>query len=227
MVNHGVTTGALFLLVGVLYDRRHTRELVEFGGIAKVMPVYAALFIVVTMASVGVPGTNGFIGEFMILAGTYASEALLNFGPVQAIGAGLGVILAAVYMLTAVQKVFFGPLSNPKNHHLDDITPREGLALAPLVVLVFVIGLFPALFTERMTDAVGQFTTQYRSAWATLAPLTEHGRNWHAARLLPEADIPKPFLKGAAPRSSEPPPPPTEEPQQEAAAPTPNEEPGG
>jgi NADH-quinone oxidoreductase subunit M len=122
MVNHGISTGALFLLVGVIYDRRHTRDVAEFGGLAKQMPIYAAIFLIVTFASVGVPGTNGFVGEFMIIMGTYVSERLGTFSGIHTVGAAAGVILAAVYMLGVVQKMFFGPLSNPKNKHLPDLT---------------------------------------------------------------------------------------------------------
>ncbi len=151
MVNHGVSTGALFLLVGVIYDRRHTRDLAEFGGLAKVMPWYAAVFLVVTFSSIGLPGTNGFVGEWLIMSGAFLSKGTLGqWGRSQAMGAALGVILGAVYMLTVVQKVFFGPLDNPKNRRLPDLTRREGIALAPLVVLIFVIGLFPRIFTEPM-----------------------------------------------------------------------------
>jgi NADH-quinone oxidoreductase subunit M len=154
MVNHGVSTGALFLLVGVIYDRRHTRLMDEFGGLAKVMPVYAALFVLITMASVGVPGTNGFVGEFMVIMGTIVSQVLDKQATSQAAVAAFGVILAAVYMLHVVQKMFFGPLDNPKNAHLEDLNPRETVALAPLVALVFVIGLFPSLFLSRMSESV-------------------------------------------------------------------------
>ena len=154
MVNHGVSTGALFLLVGVIYDRRHTRLMSEFGGLAKSMPVYAALFVIVTMASVGVPGTNGFVGEFMVIMGTIVSQVLERQSMSQAAVAAFGVILAAVYMLHVVQKMFFGPLDNPKNEHLPDINPRESIALAPLIALVFVIGLFPNILLSRMTDSV-------------------------------------------------------------------------
>jgi NADH-quinone oxidoreductase subunit M len=154
MVNHGITTGALFLLVGVIYDRRHTRLMAEFGGLAKVMPVYAAVFVIVTMASVGVPGTNGFVGEFMIIMGTIVSQVLDRQAQSQAALAAFGVILAAVYMLHVVQKMFFGPLDNPKNKGLSDLNVRETLAVAPLVVMIFVIGLFPGLLLERMSDSV-------------------------------------------------------------------------
>lgn len=151
MVNHGISTGALFLLVGVIYDRRHTRDLAEFGGLAKVMPWYAAIFLVVTFSSIGLPGTNGFVGEWLIMSGAFLSKGTLGqWGRSQAMGAALGVILGAVYMLTVAQKMFFGPLDNPKNRKLPDLTRREGIALAPLVVLIFVIGLFPRIFTEPM-----------------------------------------------------------------------------
>lgn len=154
MVNHGISTGALFILVGVIYDRRHTRLAADYGGIAKVMPVYAALFVVFTMASVGVPGTNGFVGEFMVIMGTIVSQPLGRWATSQAAVAAFGVILAAVYMLSMVQKVFFGPLDNPKNEHLKDLNTRETVALAPLVVLVFVLGLFPNVLLSRMHDSV-------------------------------------------------------------------------
>jgi NADH-quinone oxidoreductase subunit M len=157
MLNHGVSTGALFLLVGVIYDRRHTRLIREFGGLAKVMPVYAALFVVVTMASVGVPGTNGFVGEFLVITGTFVSGSLGQHGKVQAIIATVGVILAAVYMLSVVEKMFFGPLDNPANKQLKDINSRETLAVAPLIALIFVLGFFPGIITYRTTPAVQDF----------------------------------------------------------------------
>ncbi len=115
MVNHGISTGALFLLVGVIYDRRHTREISEFGGLAKVMPVYAAFWVIVTLGSIGVPGTNGFVGEFMVIMGTMTSARLGRFAGVDATFAAGGVILAAIYMLSLTQKMFFGPVTNDKN----------------------------------------------------------------------------------------------------------------
>ncbi len=165
MVNHGVSTGALFLLVGVLYDRRHTRDISEFGGLAKVMPVYAAVFIIVTMASIGVPGTNGFVGEFLIIMGTYGSMRLGKFGGIDAVLAAAGVILAAIYMLGVVQRVFFGPLNNEKNRRLLDLNPRESIALAPLVIMIFVIGLFPSIFLDRSSESVSAFDTRNRLVW--------------------------------------------------------------
>ncbi|MBX3233478.1 MAG: NADH-quinone oxidoreductase subunit M [Labilithrix sp.] len=161
MVNHGVSTGALFLLVGVIYDRRHTRMLDDFGGIAKVMPVYTALFIISTMASIGVPGLNGFVGEFMIIVGTYASDKLGHVAGIQSVGAALGVILAALYMLTAVQKMFFGPITRDENKKLADINGRELIAVAPLIVAMFLLGLAPNLLLNQMHGAVERTLTDY------------------------------------------------------------------
>jgi NADH-quinone oxidoreductase subunit M len=156
MVNHGISTGALFLLVGVIYDRRHTRMLDDFGGLAKVMPVYAALFVIATMASVGLPGLNGFTGEFLIITGTFVSNKLGHVNGIQAVGAALGVIIAALYMLTAVQKMFFGPITRDENKRLQDINSRELLAVAPLVIAMFVLGLAPNILLSQVRDAVAR-----------------------------------------------------------------------
>jgi NADH-quinone oxidoreductase subunit M len=193
MLNHGVSTGALFLLVGVIYDRRHTRLVEEFGGIAKVMPVMATLFLIVTFASIGVPGTNGFVGEFMVIMGTAVSERLGQFAGLHAAGAAFGVILAAIYMLSVVQKTFFGPLNNPKNKHLTDISPRETLAVAPLIVMVFVIGFFPGIFLDRMKPAVAMAQTMFVDVSNAIIPGADDTR----ARLIPADVLPKAFLKGA------------------------------
>jgi len=178
MINHGISTGALFLLVGVIYDRRHTRLVREFGGLAKVMPIYAAMFIVVTMSSIGVPGTNGFVGEFMILMGTFTSSVLSKNAIGQGVAASFGVVLAAVYMLSVVQKTFFGPITNEKNRGLNDLNVRETLALAPLIALIFVIGLFPHLFlsrTEAATNAVMDRYADGRRAARDVGPNTRDG----------------------------------------------------
>jgi len=193
MINHGIATGALFMLVGVIYDRRHTREVSEFGGLAKVMPVYATLFIIVTMASIGVPGTNGFVGEFMIIAGTYVSERLNQFSAIEAFGAAFGVILAAVYMLSVVQKMFFGPLTNDKNKKLSDISVRECVALSPLIIAIFVLGLFPNLVLKPMEPSVNAFIGQYRKGFE----LNKAMPNLQAARRLPKDMFYDGFLKGA------------------------------
>jgi NADH-quinone oxidoreductase subunit M len=163
MVNHGVSTGALFLLVGVIYDRRHTRMFDDFGGLAKVMPVYAALFVIATMSSIGLPGTNGFTGEFLIIIGTFTSNKLGHVNGIQAVGAALGVILAALYMLTAVQKMFFGPITRDENKHLKDINPREMLAVAPLIIAIFVIGLAPNILLSPMRDAIARTISDMNS----------------------------------------------------------------
>jgi NADH-quinone oxidoreductase subunit M len=156
MVNHGISTGMLFLLFGVLYDRRHTRQLDEFGGLAKPMPVYATLFVIATLASVGLPGTNGFIGEFMVITGTFASHNLGHFNGVQAVGAAVGVILGAIYMLMVVEKLFFGPVTKKENQVLADVNARELVSLAPLAMMIFVIGLFPNVFLSQIKDAAAR-----------------------------------------------------------------------
>jgi NADH-quinone oxidoreductase subunit M len=161
MVNHGISTGLLFLLVGVIYDRRHTRLIEDFGGIAKVMPVFATLFIVATMASIGVPGTNGFVGEFLVITGTFVSTRLGHVAGIQAVGASIGVILAALYMLSMVQRVFFGPITKKENAALRDINSRELIAAAPLVMMIFIIGMFPRVFLDPMHDACARVLTDY------------------------------------------------------------------
>jgi len=148
MVNHGVSTGALFLLVGMLYDRRHTRLIGDYGGIAKTMPAYATVFVIVALSSIGLPGMNGFVGEFLILLGTFMTEGRVGY----AIGGALGVVLAAVYMLWMVQRVFFGSIRHAANERLRDLSLREYLVLVPLVCVIFGIGLFPKPFLDRMND---------------------------------------------------------------------------
>ena len=161
MVNHGITTGALFLLVGVIYDRRHTRMLDDFGGLAKPMPVYATLFVIASMASIGVPGLNGFVGEFLIITGTFSSDKLGHVAGIQSVGAALGVILAALYMLGAVQKMFFGPITRDENKRLPDINAREIMAVAPLVAAMFLFGFAPSLLTNQMHGAVERVLADY------------------------------------------------------------------
>ncbi|MHC4780599.1 MAG: complex I subunit 4 family protein, partial [Planctomycetota bacterium] len=148
MLNHGLSTGALFLLVGMLYERRHTREIVDYGGIAKKVPVYTAIFMIVTLSSIGLPGTNGFVGEFAILLGMFQVD------PWYAIVAASGVILGAVYMLWMVQRVFFGRVTNPDNENLKDVNRRELVILVPIVIMIFVMGIFPNLFFRKMEPAI-------------------------------------------------------------------------
>ena len=143
MLNHGVSTGALFLLVGVVYERRHTRMIADFGGLWKPMPVYASVFLVVLLSSIGLPGTNGFVGEFLVLLGAFRTN------PMWAIIAAIGVILSALYMLWMFQRVFFGPVSHAENEKLTDLTLRERLVFAPLVILIFWMGVFPQPLLDR------------------------------------------------------------------------------
>jgi NADH-quinone oxidoreductase subunit M len=150
MVNHGLSTGALFLLVGVVYERRHTRLLADYGGIAKVMPVYATFFIIAVLSSVGLPGLNGFVGEFLILAGTFKTQ------PRAAVIAATGVILASIYLLWLVQRVFFGPVTKEENNAIREIAWNEVAAMVPLVVLMLWIGLHPNTFLRKMTPSVEQ-----------------------------------------------------------------------
>jgi NADH-quinone oxidoreductase subunit M len=152
MLNHGISTGALFLMVGLLYERRHTRMLDDFGGLWKSIPVYCGFLLLVIMSSAGLPGLNGFVGEFTILLGMYLHS------PIYAIIAALGVILAAWYLLTAFRKVAQGPLTNPDNDssHLSDLRPNEIAMLMPLVILFFLIGLFPNLFLDKINPSVQQ-----------------------------------------------------------------------
>jgi NADH-quinone oxidoreductase subunit M len=169
MVNHGISTGMLFLLFGVIYDRRHTRHIDDFGGLAAVMPVYAMFFLIATLASIGLPGTNGFVGEFMIITGTAASRWLGRFAGEQAVGAAIGVILGAIYMLMVVQKMFFGPVTKDENRHLPDVNPRELVSLAPLAMLIFVIGLFPNIFLSQIKQAAARVQDDF-SARVTVHP---------------------------------------------------------
>jgi NADH-quinone oxidoreductase subunit M len=162
MVNHGISTGALFLLVGVIYERRHTRSLQAFGGLAATMPMYTLVFVVVTMSSIGLPATNGFVGEFMILAGTFMSERL-SYPRLSALVAASGVIFSAVYMLHAVLKMFWGTSRDPENEHLTDLNRREKVSLGLLLVFVFWPGLYPRTFLEPMTGAVDRFATVYNA----------------------------------------------------------------
>ena len=137
MINHGISTGALFLLVGMIYERRHTRMISEYGGLASKMPIYATFFMIIMLSSIGVPGTNGFVGEFLILLGSWA------YNPVYAVLAATGVVFAACYMLWMYQRMFFGKVTNPANEKLLDLDLREKIVLVPLVILVFWIGVYP------------------------------------------------------------------------------------
>jgi NADH-quinone oxidoreductase subunit M len=157
MINHGISTGALFLIVGFNYERRHTRQISEFGGLAKQMPIFATIFMIITFSSIGLPGTNGFVGEFLALMGAF--ESGLRW---YAVAATSGVIFAAVYMLWMFQRVMFGELKNPKNAELKDLSAREIVLMLPLLLFVFWIGIYPNTFFEKMNPAMEQLINQVK-----------------------------------------------------------------
>jgi len=150
MLNHGISTGSLFLIVGMVYERRHTRLIADFGGLSKVMPVFAVFFMIVTLSSIGLPGTNGFVGEFLILLGAF--QANTAYGVL----AATGVILGAAYMLWMFQRVMFGKLTKPENEKLKDLNAREVIILIPMVILIFLMGIYPKLFFSKMDVTVEQ-----------------------------------------------------------------------
>jgi NADH-quinone oxidoreductase subunit M len=166
MVNHGLSTGALFLVVGMIYERRHTRDMDEFGGLWKVMPVYGALTLIVALSSMGLPGLNGFVGEFTILLGAWGAgkpgEPLAS--PWFAALAAVGVILAAVYILFLFQKLFLGPVTKEENRKLLDLNWREIVTLLPLIVLIFWIGIYPKPFFDLISPAVNNLVAVIQSA---------------------------------------------------------------
>jgi NADH-quinone oxidoreductase subunit M len=164
MLNHGVSTGALFLLVGVVYERRHTRLIADFGGLWKPLPVYAAVFLVVMLSSIGLPGTNGFIGEFLVLLGAFRADTARvsipflhiapTWGNLWSVAAATGVILSACYMLWMFQRVMFGPVTHPENEKLSDLSMRERLVFAPLLLLIFWMGVMPQPMLDRMQPSL-------------------------------------------------------------------------
>ena len=175
MVNHGLSTGALFLLVGVIYERRHTRMIADFGGLSKSMPVFAVFFMVVTLSSIGLPGLNGFVGEFLILTGTFVSK---NPGSMYyAVIAASGVIFAAVYMLWMFQRVMFGPITREENRTLKDLNLREVVYLTAIMIFIVWIGVFPGTFlsksqasVDRMIELVEQGRTLAESNLSSVPP---------------------------------------------------------
>ncbi|MDH4120459.1 MAG: NADH-quinone oxidoreductase subunit M [Deltaproteobacteria bacterium] len=158
MLNHGVSTGALFLLVGMIYERRHTKAIAEFGGLMGPMPVYATVFLVVVLSSIGLPGLNGFVGEYLILLGAY------GVNPWGAGVSALAVVLAAIYLLWMYQRVFFGLVTKAVNQKLADLTLREMAVLAPLLVLIVWMGVYPKPFLDKMKPSVDQFIASQAGA---------------------------------------------------------------
>ena len=168
MVNHGLTTGALFLLIGMIYERRHTRQISEYGGLSSVMPVYAGVFLFMAFASIGLPGLNGFIGEFKILLGSWLAW------PVLAVLAASGVVLAAIYLLWAYERMFTGPVTNEANKGLPDLNAREIGVLVPLIALIVFLGIYPKPALDRIEPAVENIIDRIEQATDYEAP--EFGR---------------------------------------------------
>ena len=148
MISHGVSTGALFLLLGMMYERRHTRRIEDFGGIGRVAPLFATAFVVTALASIGLPGTSGFVGEFLALLGTFERH------PIHAILAALGVVFAAYYMLPMVQRILFNKLDKPENRAFAELSRREIAVLGPLLALMIWIGVHPTPLLERMEPSL-------------------------------------------------------------------------
>jgi NADH-quinone oxidoreductase subunit M len=176
MVNHGLSTGALFLLVGMIYERRHTRMIEEFGGLSRVLPRFALCFLVVTLSSIGLPGLNGFVGEFLILVGTFRVHK--GF----AILATIGIILAAVYMLWMWQRVMWGESRRPQNLGLGDLGRREMAILVPIILLILWIGLNPNPLLRKMDASVGQLLEQLAGAPQAELPLPPRGSGFQVPR---------------------------------------------
>jgi NADH-quinone oxidoreductase subunit M len=180
-VNHGISTGALFLIVGIVYERRHTRDIAEYAGLSKVMPVFAAVFLIMTMSSIGLPALNGFIGELLILLGVYVVNKWWA-----AVGA-VGIVLGAAYMLWLYQRTMFGKVDNPANARLSDLSMRELATFAPLVVLAFWIGLYPTPFLRRIETSVGRVVARVNSVYA---PVVAQGSDCLTPKAPPAAPVP-------------------------------------
>ncbi len=155
MLSHGLSTGALFLMVGMIYDRRHTKEIALLGGLTKTMPIFATFFLIITLASIALPSTNGFIGEFLILMGAFEKN------PSYAVLGGTSVVLGAYYMLSMIQKVLFGPLRHEENKTLKDLCWKEMVSLIPIVFLIFWMGLYPKPFFQKMEKSLDYLASHY------------------------------------------------------------------
>ncbi len=179
MVNHGLTTGALFLLIGMIYERRHTRQISEYGGLSSVMPLFAGIFLFMAFASIGLPGLNGFIGEFKILLGSWLAW------PVLAILAASGVVLAAIYLLWAYERMFTGPVDNEANKGLQDLNGREIAILVPIAAMILFLGLYPKPALDRIEPAVESIIDRIERVTDYEAP--EFGRIADVAEVAGEA----------------------------------------
>jgi NADH-quinone oxidoreductase subunit M len=170
MINHGISTGALFFLIGMIYERRHTRMIESYGGIARVVPMFAALLTFVSLSSIGVPGTNGFVGEFLVLLGAFRTT------PVLTVIATTSVIIAAAYLLWAIQRILFNPLDKPENEHIPDLNRRELLLMAPLVAGIIWLGVYPAPVLRRMEVSAETFVRTVQTRAAQQTALAGEGR---------------------------------------------------
>jgi NADH-quinone oxidoreductase subunit M len=168
MLNHGISTGALFLLVGMIYVRRHTREVSEFGGLWKTVPMFAAVFMIVMLSSIGLPGLNGFVGEFLILLGTFLKS------PRAAEVAVIGVVLSALYMMWAYERVWWGPITKAVNQTIKDLSGREIAVMVPLVALMLLMGLYPRPLLSRIEPSLSLLLDRVGAAQARLD--AEHSR---------------------------------------------------
>jgi NADH-quinone oxidoreductase subunit M len=164
MINHGISTGALFLLIGMIYERRHTREIAAYGGIARVVPLFAAMLTFVSLSSIGLPGTNGFVGEFLVLIGSFQTT------PYLATLATIGVIFAAAYMLWAIQRILFNKLDRPENEHIPDLNRRELATMLPLIAAIIWLGVYPAPVLRRMEASAEQLVSQVTGGGGAAVP---------------------------------------------------------
>ncbi|MEO8578645.1 MAG: NADH-quinone oxidoreductase subunit M [Gemmatimonadales bacterium] len=169
MINHGISTGALFLLVGIIYERKHSRMIDSYGGIARVVPMFAAILTFVSLSSIGLPGTNGFVGEFLVLLGAFRTY------PVLAVISTTGVIFAAAYLLWAIQRILFNPLDKPENATLTDLSRRELALMAPLIAAIIWLGIYPAPVLRRMETSAQQLVNRVESG-SSVSRVTEAGR---------------------------------------------------
>jgi len=176
MINHGISTGALFLIVGVLYERRHTRQIADYGGVSAKMPVFAVIFMISALSSIGLPGTNGFVGEFLILLGVFRENKYL------AVLATTGVIWAAVYMLWMFQRVMFGKITHAANEKLKDVNMREIAYFAPLIAFIFILGVYPNPVLDKMAPSIYNLSSTFSDLKCEAIQAEKEGANTEAAQ---------------------------------------------